>query len=118
MLRYAGPAHLLTIAPTRSGKGVGTMLPNLLLSDRPLLCIDPKGENARISARARRRFGPVFVLDPLASPASPPVPTIRRRCSTLLRRIWPTMPPPWPRPWSLIHQVRSPRRTGTRKPRR
>lgn len=26
-LRYAGPAHLLTVAPTRSGKGVGTVLP-------------------------------------------------------------------------------------------
>jgi type IV secretion system protein VirD4 len=28
--RYAGPAHLLTIAPTRTGKGVGTIIPNLL----------------------------------------------------------------------------------------
>ena len=28
------------------------------------LVIDPKGENARITARARARFGPVFVLDP------------------------------------------------------
>ncbi|MFC7557649.1 type IV secretory system conjugative DNA transfer family protein [Pseudoroseomonas wenyumeiae] len=74
------------MAPTRSGKGVGTVLPNLLLSDRPILCVDPKGENARISARARRRFGPVFVLDPLASPDSRPVPMIQRRCSTLLSR--------------------------------
>ena len=30
LLRYAGPAHLLTIAPTRTGKGVGTIIPNLL----------------------------------------------------------------------------------------
>ena len=29
LLRYPGPAHLLTIAPTRSGKGVGTIIPNL-----------------------------------------------------------------------------------------
>ncbi|MFC7556864.1 type IV secretory system conjugative DNA transfer family protein [Pseudoroseomonas wenyumeiae] len=43
LLRYAGLAHLLTIAPTRSGKGVGTVLPNLLLSDRAILCVDPKG---------------------------------------------------------------------------
>ena len=31
LLRYDGPAHLLTMAPTRSGKGVGTIIPNLLL---------------------------------------------------------------------------------------
>ncbi|MFC7557399.1 hypothetical protein ACFQU7_42025 [Pseudoroseomonas wenyumeiae] len=94
------------------------MLPNLLLSHRPILCIDPKGENARISARARRRFGPVFVLDPLASPASPAVPTIRRRCSTPPLLTSPTMPRRWPRPWSLIRPARCRRRTGTRKPRR
>ena len=29
LLRYGGPAHLLTMAPTRSGKGVGTIIPNL-----------------------------------------------------------------------------------------
>jgi type IV secretion system protein VirD4 len=64
LLRYAGEAHLLTIAPTRSGKGVGAIIPNLLTADRSVLCIDPKGENARITARARGRFGPVHVLDP------------------------------------------------------
>jgi type IV secretion system protein VirD4 len=64
LLRYAGQAHLLTIAPTRSGKGVGAIIPNLLTADRSVLCIDPKGENARITARARARFGPVYVLDP------------------------------------------------------
>jgi hypothetical protein len=62
LMRYAGPAHLLTIAPTRSGKGVGAIIPNLLLADRSVLCIDPKGENARVTTRARRRFGPVHVL--------------------------------------------------------
>ena len=63
-LRYAGPAHLLTIAPTRTGKGVGTIIPNLIDSPGPVICIDPKGENARITARQRGRFGPVHVLDP------------------------------------------------------
>ena len=56
---------------TRSGKGVGTVLPNLLLARRSLLCVDPKGENARISARARRRFGPVHVLDPFGASGQP-----------------------------------------------
>ena len=64
LLRYAGPDHLLTIAPTRAGKGVGAIRPNLLLADRPVIVIDPKGENYRVAARARNRFGPVWALDP------------------------------------------------------
>lgn len=64
LLRYPGPAHLLTIAPTRSGKGVGTIIPNLLEYPFAVVCIDPKGENARIAARQRGKFGPVHVLDP------------------------------------------------------
>lgn len=64
LLRYDGPAHLLTMAPTRTGKGVGTVIPNLLTADRSIICIDPKGENAQIAGSARERFGPVHVLDP------------------------------------------------------
>lgn len=64
LLRYQGSSHLLTMAPTRTGKGVGTIIPNLLTADRSVICIDPKGENARISSRARQMFGPVHVLDP------------------------------------------------------
>ena len=71
LLRYAGEAHLLTIAPTRSGKGVGAIIPNLLTADRSVLCIDPKGENARITARTRGRFGPVYVLDPFGVSGQP-----------------------------------------------
>ncbi|XUY29670.1 type IV secretory system conjugative DNA transfer family protein [Agrobacterium sp. rho-8.1] len=66
LLRYAGPAHLLTMAPTRTGKGVGTIIPNLLTAQRSVICIDPKGENAKITLRARQRFGPVHILDPFA----------------------------------------------------
>ena len=43
LLHYDGAAHLLTMAPTRSGKGVGTIILNLLLLDRSVICIDPKG---------------------------------------------------------------------------
>ena len=67
LLRYAGPAHLLTIAPTRTGKGVGTIIPNLLDYPGSVVCIDPKGENARITARHRARFGAVHVLDPFGA---------------------------------------------------
>ncbi|SFG48943.1 type IV secretion system protein VirD4 [Roseobacter denitrificans OCh 114] len=64
LLHYDGPAHLITLAPTRAGKGVGTVIPNLLAAERSVLVIDPKGENARIAGEARRRFGTVYVLDP------------------------------------------------------
>ncbi|MFK0167039.1 type IV secretory system conjugative DNA transfer family protein [Rhizobium sp. NPDC090279] len=71
LMRYDGPAHLLTMAPTRTGKGVGTIIPNLLTADRSVICIDPKGENARISGRARQSFGPVHVLDPFGVTGTP-----------------------------------------------
>lgn len=64
LLRYSGAAHLLTMAPTRTGKGVGAIIPNLLTAGRSVLCVDPKGENARVTARQREAFGPVFCLDP------------------------------------------------------
>ncbi len=64
LLRYSGPAHLLTLAPTRSGKGVSAVIPNLLTAERSVLAVDPKGENARVTYEARSRFGPVHVLDP------------------------------------------------------
>ncbi|MDI7862375.1 type IV secretory system conjugative DNA transfer family protein [Rhizobiaceae bacterium n13] len=66
LLRYDGPAHLLTMAPTRTGKGVGTIIPNLLTAERSVVCIDPKGENAKVSGRARQKFGPVHILDPFS----------------------------------------------------
>ncbi|MEY9199429.1 type IV secretion system protein VirD4 [Sinorhizobium fredii] len=71
LLRYDGPAHLLTMAPTRTGKGVGTIIPNLLTADRSVICIDPKGENAKIACRARQQFGPVHVLDPFGVTGTP-----------------------------------------------
>ncbi|PZQ66297.1 MAG: conjugal transfer protein TraG [Variovorax paradoxus] len=72
LLRYDGPAHLLTMAPTRSGKGVGTIIPNLLLADRSIICVDPKGENAHVTARARAARGRVWCLDPFGVSGQPP----------------------------------------------
>jgi type IV secretion system protein VirD4 len=57
--------HVLTVAGSRCGKGVSLLVPNLLLYDGSILAIDPKGELARITARARREKGQkVVVLDP------------------------------------------------------
>ena len=64
LLGYDGPAHLLTLAPTRAGKGVGTVIPNLLMGYRSMLVIDPKGENVRVAGVMRANYGPSHVLDP------------------------------------------------------
>jgi type IV secretion system protein VirD4 len=63
-LHYRGAGHLLTVAAARTGKGA-TLLVNALLSWRgSCIVIDPKAENAAITAHRRRRFGDVFVLNP------------------------------------------------------
>lgn len=47
------------------------MIPNLLLAERSVLVIDPKGENARITGAAREEFGTVHVLDPFGVSGRP-----------------------------------------------
>jgi type IV secretion system protein VirD4 len=57
--------HFLSVAPTRSGKGVSLIIPNLLMYAGSSIVIDPKGENAWITAPQRRRMGQkVILLDP------------------------------------------------------
>ncbi len=57
--------HLLSVAGTRSGKGVSLILPNLLQWQGAALVIDPKGENAWITAPRRRAMGQkTYILDP------------------------------------------------------
>lgn len=71
-LQYTGDRHLLTVAPTRSGKGVSAIVPNLLTYTGSVVVIDPKGENAMITADRRGRgtdtipgLGQnVYVVDP------------------------------------------------------
>ena len=63
-LHYPGAGHVLTVAAARTGKGT-TLLINALLSWRgSCICIDPKAENAAVTAHRRARFGNVFVLNP------------------------------------------------------
>ncbi len=64
-VNYTGDAHLCTVAPTRSGKGVGVIIPNLLTYTGPVVVFDPKGENYNVTARRRREMGHrVIKLDP------------------------------------------------------
>lgn len=56
--------HLVTCAPTRSGKGIGAIIPALLEYPQSLVCLDVKGENFAVTAARRRGFGKVFVLNP------------------------------------------------------
>lgn len=49
-LRHDGPEHVFVFAPTRTGKGVGLVLPNLLTWPHSVLVHDIKGENWNLSA--------------------------------------------------------------------
>jgi type IV secretion system protein VirD4 len=61
-----GEGHLVTIAPTGAGKGVGAIIPTLLRYEGPVIVIDPKGENYAVTARRRRALGHrVVVIDPM-----------------------------------------------------
>ena len=64
-LRLAGEGHVLTVAPTRSGKGVSCVIPNLLDHPGSALVTDPKGENYAVTARWRQELGQaVHAFDP------------------------------------------------------
>lgn len=64
--------HVLTVAGSRGGKGVSLIVPNLLLYEGSVIALDPKGELAAITARARRALGQkVVVLDPFGETGQP-----------------------------------------------
>lgn len=62
LIAYQGEAHLLTIAPTGAGKGVGCVIPNALLYPGPLIVFDPKGEAYAVTRRRREALGQNVVL--------------------------------------------------------
>jgi type IV secretion system protein VirD4 len=63
-LRHDGPEHVLCFAPTRSGKGVGLVVPTLLTWPGSAIVHDIKGENWSLTAGWRTRFGRVLLFDP------------------------------------------------------
>jgi type IV secretion system protein VirD4 len=63
-LRHDGPEHVLCFAPTRSGKGVGLVIPTLLTWPGSAIVHDIKGENWQLTASWRARFGRALLFDP------------------------------------------------------
>jgi type IV secretion system protein VirD4 len=72
--------HMMTVAGSRAGKGVSTIIPNLLEYPGSILMIDPKGENARHTANRRGQGSAavseglghaVHVLDPFGVSGHP-----------------------------------------------
>ncbi|MCV5950975.1 type IV secretory system conjugative DNA transfer family protein, partial [Escherichia coli] len=63
--KFCFTGHVVTVAPTGSGKGIGAVIPNLLTYQGSALVFDPKGENAEVTGRRRREMGQsVHVIDP------------------------------------------------------
>ncbi|MBZ9710874.1 conjugal transfer protein TraG [Mesorhizobium sp. B3-2-1] len=69
-LRHDGPEHVLCFAPTRSGKGVGLVVPSLLTWPGSAIVHDIKGENWQLTAGFRAVHGRVLLFDPTNSRSS------------------------------------------------
>ena len=52
-LGYADDRHVCLVSGTRGGKGAGVIIPNLCLWPGSCVVVDPKGENATVTARRR-----------------------------------------------------------------
>jgi type IV secretion system protein VirD4 len=70
-IRVALKSNLITLAPPRTGKSSGLLIPNLVAPEReawfgPCVVIDPKGEAYRAVGERRRALGrKVYCLDPM-----------------------------------------------------
>ena len=78
-LRHNGPEHVLCFAPTRSGKGVGLVVPTLLTWPGSAIVHDIKGENWGLTAGWRSRSGRVLLFDPTNLSSSPYNPLLEVR---------------------------------------
>ncbi len=67
-LKHDGPEHIAAIAPTRSGKGVGLVIPTLLSWLHSVVINDMKGELWAMTSGWRKRAGNVCIKFDPASP--------------------------------------------------
>lgn len=63
-LRHNSPEHVMAFAPTRSGKGVGLVVPTLLSWTGSAVIHDIKGENWQLTAGWRSRFSHALLFNP------------------------------------------------------
>ncbi|MCA8891443.1 MAG: conjugal transfer protein TraG [Hyphomonas sp.] len=79
-LRHDGPEHVMAFAPTRSGKGVGLVVPTLLSWTGSTVIHDIKGENWELTSGWRSTFSTCIRFDPTDrhSPRYNPLLEVRR----------------------------------------
>ena len=79
-LRHDGPEHVMAFAPTRSGKGVGLVVPTLLTWTGSVVIHDIKGENWDLTSGWRSQFSRCVRFDPtdFHSPGFNPLLEIRK----------------------------------------
>lgn len=56
-LRDDAKTHTFLCAPSRSGKGVGIIIPTLLAWPHSVVVVDVKGENYAFTAGRRKKWG-------------------------------------------------------------
>lgn len=67
-LVFGGSQHVIMSAPTRSGKGVGVVIPNLLSWPDSVVVLDVKQENHGRTSKYRERHGqPCYLFNPGAT---------------------------------------------------
>lgn len=83
---YLDNRHLITFGPTRSGKGASVIVQALLQCPHSMLVVDPKGQNAAVTARHRRAMGQdVYILNPFGLHGGDPWRLGRHRYNPLAR---------------------------------
>lgn len=67
-LMFSGSQHVIMSAPTRGGKGVGIVVPNLLTWPDSVVVLDVKQENHAITSGYRQKHGqPCYLFNPAAT---------------------------------------------------
>lgn len=64
---HNGPEHVCSIAPPRTGKGVGQIIPTLLIWPGSVVVNDTKGENWEATAGYRLKFSNVIYFNPCST---------------------------------------------------
>ncbi|MFM2344424.1 MAG: hypothetical protein RLZZ210_1035 [Pseudomonadota bacterium] len=97
-LEFRDAKFVALAAPTRAGKGVGIVIPNLLHWQSSVVCLDIKGENFDKTSGYRSTFTKVYKFDPfsLETHKFNPLSTVSRDpyktisdIQTIARILWP-----------------------------